>query len=985
VVLFEARLDRLHSDISTGETTGKLDTNADLDPLTLTASDLKGRVQISAYWYDRVERQVDRVEYGTYGGATWTRPSTAPARSDTALRSTNAYGTDGRLESVTDPLNLVRKYEYDALGRRTKEIQNYVDGVPSGAADDVALITSYTDGLRTALTADLPSPEADQVTTYSFGTSKGSGAGDSAIARNDLPDTVTYPDSSGSSDVVSFAYNAQGQETWKSDQSGNVYETEYDSAGRMVKKVVSTLASGFDGAVRRQGWSYDALGRLATAVQYDATTAGNATDGVRYSYDAWANLERFEQDRNSAVAASGGDEYDVSYAWVKATNGRNTLRKTNMVLPSSRSISYTYRTSGGLHDEEASRVSTVVDDTGSGVTIAQYDYLGTSTLVRTRLNAIACFSRVYDGSNAIVDLDRFNRITTNRWTKDLSTDRDLYQTVITYDRNSNITSIEDNVHTGLDVKYTMDNVNRLIQAEEGTLSSGSITSKTRDQQWTLSHTGNWAREKLDLNGDGDFSDTSEHDDTRTHNAVNELTARDTDSNATNNFTLTYDAAGNLSDDGEHYEYEYDAFYRLRKVKNTSTQALVAEYRYNALNHRIGVHEDSDTDGDVDSNDKWYYDAFDERWRLLARFGESDTAPKEDFVPHQAGASGQGGSSYIDLVICRNRDADTAWTAASDGTLEERNYLLQNWRADVSAVVSGNGLLKEWVKYSSYGIPIGLPGGDTDSDGDCDATDITQVQTWITASAYDVRGDVDLDGDVDASDKSELQTNYQGITLGRGVLSSNGVASRKGYAGYEGLTNLAGSQWLARNRVLMAELGRWGRRDPLRCSTQMYTQMIANFTEGAWPTGTSLLTSELDHSIGRHVMRRSNAPLRPITNEHSEETEGGGPTGTGDCACISTYYIWGHTWPGQKDRCVKYINEDPILVWADCDDILVCCQCGSTQRCAWYPIHWYYAWWHASCSEQCTPYFSGNGFEQKPTSTPSAEDVAKYTRDCKVNQ
>jgi hypothetical protein len=580
----------------------------------------------------------------------------------------------------------------------------------------------------------------------------------------------------------------------------------------------------------------------------------------------------------------------VSYAWVKATNGRNTLRKTNMVLPGSRSISYTYRTSGGLHDEEASRVSTFVDDTGSGVTIAQYDYLGTSTLVRTRLNAIACFSRVYDGTNAIVDLDRFNRITTNRWTKDLSTDRDLYQTVITYDCNSNITSIEDNVHTGLDVKYTMDGVNRLIQAEEGTLSSGSITSKTRDQQWSLSHTGNWAREKLDLNGDGDFSDTSEHDDTRTHNAVNELTARDTDSNATNNFTLTYDAAGNLSDDGEHYEYEYDAFYRLRKVKNTSTQALVAEYRYNALNHRIGVHEDSDTDGAVDSNDKWYYDAFDERWRLLARFRESDTAPKEDFVPHQAGASGQGGSSYIDLVICRNRDADTAWTAASDGTLEERNYLLQNWRADVSAVVSGNGLLKEWVKYSSYGIPIGLPGGDTDSDGDCDATDITQVQTWITASAYDVRGDVDLDGDVDASDKSELQTNYQGITLGRGVLSSNGVASRKGYAGYEGLTNLAGSQWLARNRVLMAELGRWGRRDPLRCSTQMYTQMIANFTEGAWPTGTSLLTSELDHSIGRHVMRRSNAPLRPITNEHSEETEGGGPTGTGDCACISTYYI-----------------------------------------------------------------------------------------------
>jgi len=179
------------------------------------------------------------------------------------------------------------------------------------------------------------------------------------------------------------------------------------------------------------------------------------------------------------------------------------------------------------------------------VTIAQYDYLGTSTLVRTRLNAIACFSRVYDGTNAIVDLDRFNRITTHRWTKDLATDRDLYQTVLSYDRASNITSIEDNVHTGFDAKYTLDGLQRLTQTEEGTLSSGSITSKTRDQQWTLSHTGNWDRAKLDLNGDGDFSDTSEHDDTRSHNAVNELTARDTDSNSSNNFTLTYDAAGNL--------------------------------------------------------------------------------------------------------------------------------------------------------------------------------------------------------------------------------------------------------------------------------------------------------------------------------------------------------------------------------------------------------------------------------------------------------
>ena len=34
--------------------------------------------------------------------------------------------------------------------------------------------------------------------------------------------------------------------------------------------------------------------------------------------------------------------------------------------------------------------------------------------------------------------------------------------------------------------------------------------------------------------------------------MNELTARDTDDNGTDNYTLAYDAAGNMTDDGENY-------------------------------------------------------------------------------------------------------------------------------------------------------------------------------------------------------------------------------------------------------------------------------------------------------------------------------------------------------------------------------------------------------------------------------------------------
>ncbi|MBI3820931.1 MAG: hypothetical protein HY286_19760, partial [Planctomycetes bacterium] len=116
-----------------------------------------------------------------------------------------------------------------------------------------------------------------------------------------------------------------------------------------------------------------------------------------------------------------------------------------------------------------------------------------------------------------------------------------------------------------------------------------------------------------------------------------------------------------------------------------------------------------------------------------------------------------------------------------------------------------------IKYSAYGIPFALPAGDTDSDGDCDSTDVGQILTWKNAGHYDVRGDLDLDGDVDATDRSTAIANFQGTTLGWGVLSN--VGNRKGYAGYERDINI-GNLWHVRNRVYNAELGRWNSRDSL---------------------------------------------------------------------------------------------------------------------------------------------------------------------------
>lgn len=168
-------------------------------------------------------------------------------------------------------------------------------------------------------------------------------------------------------------------------------------------------------------------------------------------------------------------------------------------------------------------------------------------------------------------------------------------------------------------------------------------------------------------------------------------------------------AENLTDDGESYTYEYDAWHRLRKMRNLSTSNLVAEHTYYGNGFRASEHYDADLDGDVDGSDPTYSFAYDEAWRIVATFRDGDSSPKERFVHHAAGPSGLGGSSYVDDLVLRDWDANTAWTSASDGTLEQRMDWCQNWRHDTAAIVTDGGLLAERARYSPYCHSSGYQG------------------------------------------------------------------------------------------------------------------------------------------------------------------------------------------------------------------------------------------------------------------------------------
>ncbi len=165
-------------------------------------------------------------------------------------------------------------------------------------------------------------------------------------------------------------------------------------------------------------------------------------------------------------------------------------------------------------------------------------------------------------------------------------------------------------------------------------------------------------------------------------------------------------------------------------------------------------------------------------------------PKEQFVYNMAGVAGSGGSSYIDSVIMRDRDANTNWEAAADSVLEERVYYCQNWRADVVALFTEAGQLINQLRYDPYGVPFSISKADVNADGSVDTSDITRFGSiWNGGSGTHPLADWNFDGAVNTADYTAYLNDNAGDTgLGRGAVSYPhahlGGDSRKAYAGYE---------------------------------------------------------------------------------------------------------------------------------------------------------------------------------------------------------
>lgn len=258
---------------------------------------------------------------------------------------------------------------------------------------------------------------------------------------------------------------------------------------------------------------------------------------------------------------------------------------------------------------------------------------------------------------------------------------------------------------------------------------------------------------------------------------------------------------------------------------------------------------------------------------------------------------------------------------------ERRYYCQNWRADVSALLTDAGSMVEWAKHSSYGVPFALPAGDTDSDGDWDATDSAAI-----TGTYDVRKDANLDGVINASDVTHANSITGGYqTLGRGILSSSGVANRKGYAGYEYDPTLEGAgKWLyhVRHRVYDADIGRWMRRDPIGYvdGMSLYEYVRSRPVAKRDPAGLASCATGVLTSVSNRFPAActSDLPLAPCS-----------PCATRSCCeacCTATY-------PTEFDECMARCpgaqsptpSPKPTPPTGPADDITKCCDWNKAEK------------------------------------------------------
>lgn len=601
------------------------------------------------YIYDGALRRVGTVDFGTNQSAFNTTAASAPTltsydtlpelRSATdVLFSWTEYGTRGLPQayvtiqdgtSATDEIRTV--YVYDDMSRTSGVIENYDDasitwddmnteyavtGLSSSEPDtDRVTVFEYdAAGNVVRRIAHLPGSES-QETQYVYGTAAGSSSNDtdSLVASNRLLKQVRYPDessgaaNSGSSYIVTYAYNTLGELRAVTDQNSTIRLFERDQQGRVTDDIVDAVGlysvAGstryVDSSVRRLQYAYDSVGRLTNAISYSDTSGTSVRDEVEITYTPLWQVATIAQQYDDEV---DGSSPVVEYQYDNEPPGStvneyaagNFSRLTGVVYPTDSgntnpTVGYVYDTGT---DSQISRVTKLqVDDLYPSTTgmadLVAYSRIGMSMPAKvTVAPSTAAFQPTLDrtlqadgtqlaSGETYPGYDRFGRVILHMWVRDdfanggtgYPSTPPILAVSHAYDRSSNPT-LADDARVGArlpfrDRDYSYDRLHRLTEELRSQTAGGSYSVQHTSQKWDLDMLGNWDTLTRDADADGSYADNegTNYSQTRTHNMANEIESNGvsgTNPNYDQRFLSTtapnnryaqhrYDYAGNMTD------------------------------------------------------------------------------------------------------------------------------------------------------------------------------------------------------------------------------------------------------------------------------------------------------------------------------------------------------------------------------------------------------------------------------------------------------
>jgi len=620
---------------------------------TITAADA-----VTTYTYDPVGNRLTLTEPdGNTTTTTYDKDNritkVVNAASDT---TSTAYDGVGNAIQVTEPnLNVVTS-TYDALNRLTQTTDS-AGLVATYSYDNEGYRLSYGDGNvnTTSYTYDAINRPITSIDPLSRTTT---------TAYDPVGNPVQTTDRDGN--VTATAYDAINRRISTTDALGNTTLAQYDPVGNLTRLT--------DANSHATQYAYDGVNREITETYADGTARGYTYDGVgnvltrtdqvgHVTHYAYSDLY-FLTSRTYPSAVNDSFTYDLSGRMLTGQRGAWPVTFTYdggdrviRTVQNTQTITYSYNIPGrtrtvtypgGRMITENTDVRARmdhIDDASSPPSIVQYAYdPGNRVISRNYRNGTtAAFS--YNADDWILTVQH-SVIATSAPIAGFS-----YQ----YDNEGNKqyeSKLNDTLHSEA---YGYDSTYRLITYAVGTLVGSTVPVPSTQTSYNLDPVGNWISKT-----------TNAITQTRVHNSTNELVE-------INSTPLTYDANGNVLNDGSH-TYAYDEENRLAQITRDSDSAVVGQYRYDALSRRVGKFANPATPP-APVTTQYFYDN--------ARIIEKQSAGGATQSTYVYG-------NYIDEVLTMGRGGQTY-------------YYHQNALWSVEAVTDSTANPVERYSYDAYGL------------------------------------------------------------------------------------------------------------------------------------------------------------------------------------------------------------------------------------------------------------------------------------------